>query len=148
MRRRVLVSFLVPAALIAAAARAAVAQPVTSSPPDAAAQTAQPPAGRTLLTLESCVESAAPARAHFTLFDPHHGVMYRLTGPRQSLFAGRRVQVVGALVPTPNIAAQAGSIDSVTTAVATANLNLSGSTPFNRPKGHVEEIRPLPRCGP
>jgi hypothetical protein len=146
MRPGLLTSVVVAAALVAAAARAAAAQPPSPSPPDAAVQPASPAATR--LTLSGCVESGAPAGTRFTLFDPHHGVMYRLTSARQGLFAGRRIPVVGALVPTPNIAAQAGSIDPATAAFVAAAANPFGRTPFNRLKGHVPEIRPLQRCGP
>jgi len=105
----------------------------------------QPPATveRKPLTLAGCVAGDTVAPTQFTLFDPHRGIMYRLTGQRLGVYVGRRVQVVGALVPTPSIAAQAGSIDPTIAAMSATTLNLSGTTPFNRPKVHVEKIRPV-----
>jgi hypothetical protein len=114
---------------------------VSSQPPSPA-----PPAAsdRKPLTLSGCVAGDAAAPTQFTLFDPHRGMMYRLTGPRLGVYIGKRVQVVGGLLPTTNIAAQAGSIDETITASATMMTNLAGTTPFNRPKVHVEKIRSLP----
>jgi len=114
---------------------------VSSQPPVASAPAASQ---RTPLTLAGCVAGDAVAPTQFTLFDPHRGTLYRLTASRMRLLAGTRVQVVGALVPTPNIAAQAGSIDETITAMATMGTNLSATTPFNRPKAHVDKVRSMP----
>jgi hypothetical protein len=107
------------------------------------ATTSQPPGGadQPRLTAAGCVAGdAAPQPAKFTLFEPHRGLMYKLTRPQRAL-SGKRVQVVGGLLPTPNIAAQAGSIDPAIAATAATRVNLYGPTPFNRPKAHVETIR-------
>jgi hypothetical protein len=100
------------------------------------------PAEHKPLTIAGCAPTEGTAPAAFKLYDPHRGWMYRLTGERLGSSGHTRVQVVGALVPTPNIAAQAGSIDPAGVTVSSANrVNLSGSTPFNQPKLHIEKVR-------
>jgi hypothetical protein len=63
----------------------------------------------------------------FTLSDRKAGPTYRLSGTDVLADVGRRVRIVGGLVPTPNIAAPAGAIDPVTAAMATPGLNLAGT---------------------
>jgi len=114
---------------------------------DSTADPAQPVPGRKL-TLSGCAATQALEPAPFRLYDPHHGMMYKLTAAPLGAYVGRTMQVIGGLLPTPNVAAQFGSIDPTAVAVATTTVNLSGSTPFNRPKPHVASVQAWPRCTP
>jgi len=85
----------------------------------------QPPAGDTSgkrqapMTVAGCV-SPKPAGANFT-FTTKDGTKYRLTGKNIRKYAGQQVELVGGegkklavkggLLPSPNVAAQAGAID-------------------------------------
>jgi len=83
----------------------------------------QPPAstiGKNL-TLTGCVQAFDPSAKWFTLSDNASGITYRLTGKDVRTFLGIKVRIVGGLVPTPNIAAQAGAIDPTSAAIATAS---------------------------
>jgi hypothetical protein len=78
-------------------------------------------------SLVGCIEQgSAPNR--FTLLDPQNG-KYQLSGSGLGRYVGQRVQllgttdsaklrIVGGLLPSPNVAAQAGSIDPVEAAIA------------------------------
>ncbi len=88
----------------------------------------QPPAAQPLrstlekhVTLTGCVAAFDAAPDHFTLSDSASGIKYRLTGKDVRTFLGTKVRIVGGLVPTPNLAAQAGAIDPTHAAVATAS---------------------------
>src|SRR5689334_16142014 len=71
------------------------------------------------VTLIGCIQ-ADPAKAEwYTLTDPKTGATYRLTGANVKSYVWRNVRIVGGLVPSPNLAAQAGAIDP--TKVAQAN---------------------------
>jgi hypothetical protein len=126
--------------LLMASSRASIAQPADSSPA-AAASTAQAGAQRPMLSLARCGETASAAQAPNALFDPHRGLMYRLTETHLLLRVGRGVHVAGGLMPTTNIAAQAGSLDPTIQSMALTSMNVDGSTPFNRPKTHVQRVR-------
>src|SRR4051812_43752506 len=106
-----------------------VQSPLTESPP--------PSAGQKALNVTGCVQSEGAPPSRFTLYDPHRGIMYRLTGKGVGLYAGKRVHVVGGLMPSPNVAAQTGSIDPAgpeVSALAGPSATRSGVTPFNQLK--------------
>jgi len=107
---------------------------------------AQPPASpvQIPLTLAGCAAADTLTPDQFRLFDPHRGVMYRLSEEKFGMYTGRHVPIVGGLLPTPNIAAQAGSIDPTVTTMALTTMNLSRVTPLNRLKRHVEQVRTVP----
>ena len=78
-------------------------------------------------SLVGCIEQGSTPN-RFTLLDPENG-KYQLTGSGLSRYVGQRVQIlgttdtarlriVGGLLPSPNVAAQAGSIDPVEAAIA------------------------------
>src|SRR6266550_6849040 len=75
------------------------------------------------LTITGCVAGEAPGPDRYTLTDSEGGTKYRLTGTTVRSYAGRRVQITGGLVdskrlhiggglvPSANVAGQAGAID-------------------------------------
>ncbi len=121
-------------------------------------ETAQPSPPRSkdaakTLTLVGCVQAAEAGSNQFTLADDKDKIStYRLSGTSMKKYAGRRVEVVGGMVstrlkiaggllPSPNVAAQAGAIDPSQAAIAggagygTANAEL--------PEFRVKTVRPL-----
>jgi hypothetical protein len=56
---------------------------------------------------------------------------YRLAGTDVRVYVGRRVQVFGGLIPSANIAAQAGAIDSTKVAMAVIDRSLPRPETFN-----------------
>ena len=86
-----------------------------------------PPKARTTevsptITLTGCVSQDATTPGSYTFSDAKTGVKYRLSGVNVSKDEGKRGEVVvgtgarrvtirGGLVPSPNVAAQAGALD-------------------------------------
>ena len=78
------------------------------------------------ITLAGCV-SEKPASGNFT-FTAKDGTKYRLSGKNVKKYAGQEVEIVsgegkkltikGGLMPSPNVAAQAGAIDPGQAAIA------------------------------
>jgi hypothetical protein len=92
-----------------------------------AAPTGPPPHG---LALRSCTAVADGVGNRFTISKPRSPKSwYRSTGTLL-LRTGQRVHVSGQLIPSPNIAAQAGSLDPTVAATATAFGDA-----FRRPAG-------------
>lgn len=98
----------------------------TATPPS-------PPAARkettTTLTLSGCVSRDLSTPGTFTFAEADTDTKYRLGGVRVRKYVGQRVEIVGApvgrrltfragLVPSPNVAAQAGAMDPVKAAIA------------------------------
>jgi hypothetical protein len=83
---------------------------------------------KTPLTLTGCVSQSVTTPASFTFADGSTGRKYRLSGASVRKYAGQRVVIVGGperrltirggLVPSPNVAAQAGNQDPVQAAIA------------------------------
>ena len=105
------------------------------------------------LRLTGCV-SAKPAKGGDYTFSDGAGSTYRLTGKDIKKFAGKKVEVIesasksfgvkGGLYPSPNVAAQAGALDPVQSAIATqpgsgANTGTGGSLPEFR-AGRVRTV--------
>ena len=95
------------------------------------AQTAKTPAKEAPkpIRLNGCISRDAVTPAQFNFLDNDSGGKYRLTGKGLKKFVGQRVEIVAGppgkgvtfktgLLPSPNIAAQAGAIDTATAAVA------------------------------
>jgi hypothetical protein len=110
------------------------------------------------VTLTGCVEQGSTPN-QFTLQDPKNG-RYEVSGSDIKKYVGRRVQVAGTpgstrfrvkggLWPTPNIAAQAGSIDPAQAAVAAQPGGpYSGTGDINLPTFKVKAVRTLDSaCG-
>jgi hypothetical protein len=93
--------------------------------PPGKAQTKERPKS---LKVVGCVAPDAASASHFTLADFDTGApTYRLSGRDVRRYLGRRVEVigvepklkiVGGLTPSPNVAAQAGSMDPTHAAMA------------------------------
>jgi hypothetical protein len=97
------------------------------------------------LTLVGCVAADQANADQFTFADEKAGVTYRLNGTKLQTYNGRRVQIVGGLYPSANVAAQAGAIDPTKAAIAATTE--TGSAPL--PEFHVKQVRQLRgSCGP
>src|SRR5438046_3203185 len=81
------------------------------------------------LALTGCVSGRPGASGDFTFLDSTSGGKYRLTGKSVRKYAGHRVEIVGGsgtkrlsvrggLLPSPNVAAQAGALDPAQAAIA------------------------------
>jgi hypothetical protein len=92
----------------AAAALGTPSGPTWSAPPDPGA--ARP------LTLVGCVQPDAARPEWFTLSDKR-GTTYHLTGANVKAHVWRNVRILGGLVPSPNLTAQAGAIDQTKAAM-------------------------------
>ena len=141
--------------LIVAAVAMAGAAPVAQSASgrsdnrSSAAQKTDP--GRVVLT--GCVAKGNGPR-EFTITDEANGT-YRVTGNGIERYVGRRVEiagredtsklkVVGGLYPTPNVAAQAGSIDPVRAVIAAMPGGSGGATgEVALPTFKVKSVRTL-----
>jgi len=109
---------LIGTALFVASAAVAVAFAQTAAPTTTAKKNDGKP-----LTIAGCISEDPSAAGSFTLNDVTTGsTTYRLTGTDIRRYLGKRVSVTGAahsskpeitggLVPSPNVAAQAGAID-------------------------------------
>ena len=128
---------------LACAASLAAAQEKKSPPPKPATKT---------LSLTGCVVRGEAGPNEYTLSDPAEGA-YRLTGMKLRDYVGRRVLIAGGvqtkrllikggLLPNANVAAQAGSIDPVQAAMATAG-GAAGPGTVQLPEFIVKGIRPV-----
>jgi hypothetical protein len=108
-----------------------------------------PPKKPTTITMSGCVQKAEAPGGGYTLTDDT-GV-YRLTGVDVRDFVGRRVEIVGGaprrlkivggLLPSPNVAAQAGSMDPARAATASADATAVNGT--GAPEFRVRAIKPI-----
>jgi hypothetical protein len=123
-------------------AAASLAAQTTATPPKPAPKT---------LTISGCVISDSTGRDRFTLSDGNDGTTYRLSGTSVRQYVGQRVQITGGveskrlqiaggLLPSPNIAAQAGAIDPAGAAVAASTAG-TGRAPL--PTFRVTRVRAL-----
>jgi hypothetical protein len=78
----------------------------------------------------------------YTLVDGKNSATYRLSGTDMRPHVGHRVQIVGGLVPSANVAAQASAIDPAQAAIAAADQRAArpGSV---QPELRVTRVRPL-----
>jgi hypothetical protein len=104
------------------------------------------------LTLVGCVRSADSIDGRFTLLDSDDATAYRLSGTNMRDYVGLRVQVVGGpssrrltivggLVPSPNVAAQAGAIDPSKAAIAAAEAGSAEARRARMPEFRVRSVR-------
>ena len=68
------------------------------------------------LTLVGCIQPDTARPERFTLSDKT-GTTYRLSGANVKAYVWRNVRIRGGLVPSPNLAAQAGAIDQTKAAM-------------------------------
>lgn len=128
---------------LACSASLVAAQTKTTPPPT--------PADKTI-TLTGCVVRGETGHDEYTLADGKEGA-YRLTGMKFRDYIGQRVRVAGAvnskklrikggLVPSANVAAQAGSMDPVQAAMASAG-GAAGPGNVELSEFRVKAIRPV-----
>ena len=105
------------------------------------------------IRLIGCISRDRVTPGQFTFLDSDGGGKYRLTGKRVKDFVGHPVEIVGGppgkritfrtgLLPSPNVAAQAGAIDPAQAAVARfpgGAADASGATPL--PEFRVVRVR-------
>jgi hypothetical protein len=105
-----------------------------------------------VITLSGCVERTEKSPGQYTLEDKQSGVTYRLTGAALREHVGKTVLIVGTaasnrlkisggLVPSPNVAAQAGAMDPARAAVA-AQGGSAGPGTVELPEFRVKSVRP------
>jgi hypothetical protein len=113
-------------------------------------QTAKP------ITLSGCINASPNETGLFTLSDTkqgnREGTKYKLVGTDVREYVGqhvevsgvapRRLQVVGGLYPSPNIAAQAGAVDPNQAAIAALSGPAGGGTPLV--EFRVKSVRAIP----
>jgi hypothetical protein len=105
------------------------------------------------MRLNGCILRDAAAPGQFNFLDNDSGGKYRLTGKDLKKFVGHRVEIVGGppgkgitfktgLLPSPNVAAQAGAIDTATAAVANLPGGAADANIVNTlPELHVVRLR-------
>lgn len=73
-----------------------------------------------MLTLSGCVEPGDTEEQTILVRVPRaaDGTKYRLSGANVKRYLGKRVRITGGLVPSANLAAQAGAVDPTQTAMA------------------------------
>lgn len=81
-------------------------------------------------TMNGCVDRAKKPQDPVTFSEADTGFRYRITGKGLKKYAGQRVEIVGStpipkklvvrggLLPSPNVAAQAGALDPAKAAIA------------------------------
>ena len=131
------------------------ASSLTPSLVAAAAQTTEPkPAAKNSpIALTGCVSPSPGATGAFT-FQENDGAKYRLSGRGLRKYAGQKVEVVGGgakgftirggLLPSPNIAAQAGALDAAQVAIASQpGGTATAGTGADLPEFRVARVRAL-----
>ena len=119
------------------------AETQTNPPPKAAAKT---------ITLTGCVVRGEMGANDYAISDATEGA-FRLTGMKLRDYVGKRVliaggvqakrlQIKGGLLPSANIAAQAGAIDPTQAAMANAG-GAAGPGAVQLPEFRVKGIRPV-----
>ena len=111
------------------------------------------------LTLVGCIATDETKPGRFMMRDPKEGGMYWLSGTDVRDYLNQRVQIVGnlattkrlqistGLLPTPNVAAQAGAMDPAQAAVAAQSSAGTGKT-VEMPELQVKSVRPVPGSCP
>ena len=132
----------------------AASTPATPAPTPASVA----PVDKTPLRLSGCVARDGVAPSAFTFAQTGTDMKYRLGGVGAQKYVGQRVEIVGApikhglavsggLVPSPNVAAQAGAIDPVKAAIASQPGGPSnGIGVVGLPEFRVTHIRGLGPC--
>jgi hypothetical protein len=101
---------------------------------------AQSSAEQTQLSMKACGAAVTSAEMPIVFFDEHHSLWYRITNKGLHLTSSRHLQVIGGLLPTWNLAAQAGATDPGPTLTAvqwTLPNQQIGSSPYSPPKLRV-----------
>jgi hypothetical protein len=125
-----------------------------SSLPLAAAQQSpdsKPPAKNEPIALTGCISTSPSGTGAYT-FQENEGAKYRLSGKGVRKFAGQKVEIVGGspkgftirggLLPSPNIAAQAGALDPAQVAIASQpGGSATAGTGTELPEFRVARVR-------
>lgn len=122
------------------ASRSSEAQQIGSAPAAAPSLAAQSTAQQAQLALQGCGAAGSSARTAITFVDQHHNLWYRATNKGLHLTNSRHVYIIGALLPTWNLAAQAGATDPGPTFTAmqwTLPNQQIGASPYADPKVRV-----------
>jgi hypothetical protein len=99
------------------------------------------------ITLKGCLQGSNLGTDVYTLVDSKGGATYRVSGADVRPHVGHRVQIVGGLIPSPNVAAQAGAIDPVKAAIAGTGEHAAGPGSVHL-ELHVTRVQPLTgTCG-
>jgi len=140
------------ASLVAAAVASMLTAAAAQSKPDSPAQPSP-----SLTTVSGCVDVAKNNRRAFTLADSLQGDTYTLKGVNMRDYVGKQVEltgstskglkVVGGLYPSPNVAAQAGSIDATQAAMA-AQAGPNQNQPRPPIEFTVKSVRTIGACPP
>lgn len=134
-------------ALALAGAAATMSAQSRATRPSTSQQAAQGP--DKALTLLGCVQRDENQADWFTLSDKTTGATYHLTGRPVRAYVWRNVRIVGGLVPSPNIAAQAGAIDPTKAAMASLGTNAPGAGNVEPLEFRVTQVRRLTgSCAP
>jgi len=103
------------------------------------------------ITMNGCIVRDASAAKTFTFTDNTSGFKYRLSGQDVSKYVGQPMQIVGVvdtsrlrvkggLLPSPNVAAQAGAIDPGKAHVAELGGGTTGSGSPELPTFKVAQV--------
>jgi hypothetical protein len=99
------------------------------------------------ITLKGCLQGSTLGSDVYTLVDSKGETTYRVSGTDVRPHVGHRVQIVGGLIPSPNVAAQAGAIDPVQAAIAGTGEHAAGPGSVHL-ELHVARVQPLAgACG-
>jgi hypothetical protein len=144
-----------PSSLLAALMTAAVLAIQSESPPLSSTDTARSKDPNKTITLSGCVSRDNATPAQFTFLDTNGGGKYRLSGVATRKYVGRMVEIVGGpvgrrlqirggLMPSPNAAAQAGAMDPTRAAIAgMPGGTSSGAASSQLPEFRVQRVRSL-----
>jgi hypothetical protein len=148
----------VPQPTVLALSFIVAATSVAARPPQSATASTKQPAKP--LTLSGCISASPNETGLFTLSDTkqgnRQGTKYKLVGTDVREYVGqhvevsgvapRRMQIVGGLYPSANIAAQAGAIDPNQAAIAAASGPAAGARPLV--EFRVKSVRAIPGACP
>jgi hypothetical protein len=121
------------------------ATPATPAPPASQAAPAPQATSRKpvkAITLKGCLQGSSLGSDVYTLVDSKGETTYRVSGADVRPHVGHRVQIVGGLLPSPNVAAQAGAIDPVQAAIAGTGEHAAGPGSVHL-ELHVARVQPL-----
>jgi hypothetical protein len=123
-----------------AASPASPATPASQAAPAPQATSTRKPVKA--ITLKGCLQGTSLGSDVYTLVDSKGEATYRVSGADVRPHVGHRVQIVGGLVPSPNVAAQAGAIDPVQAAIAGTGEHAAGPGSVHL-ELHVARVQPL-----
>ena len=128
---------------------ALAAQNGTTAEKKPAPKPAPPPS---IVTLTGCIGGGKSAGDPFTLTSADGTVAYKLSGKNMKQYLGRqvtivgnndtrRLKIVGGLVPSANVAAQAGAMDPTRAAVAADPLSTAAKDDQQLPEFRVKAVQ-------